>query len=606
VYDFAVVGGGIVGLATADALGRRRPGARVVVLEKEPAVARHQTGRNSGVIHSGLYYKPGSLKARLCVAGARSMVELCREHGVRHETCGKLVVATEERELPRLAELEARGRANGIALERIGPERAREIEPRVRALAALHVPGTGIVDYKQVCRVLVERVRARGGEVRVGAGLRRVEPRPDALVLETAAGPVEARFLVNCGGLQSDRLAALGGAPPEVRIVPFRGEYYELVPARRGLVRGLIYPVPDPAFPFLGVHFTRMVDGSVHAGPNAVLALAREGYRWSDVSPRDLAATLGFPGFWRLAARYAGEGLREVVRSLSKAAFTRSLRRLIPEVRARDIVPCGAGVRAQALTRAGALVDDFAIARGPRSVHVLNAPSPAATASLEIAEAIVGLSEAKQDPPFEVGLAEHLRAKYTNEGLIELHGRFAVGDGPVDALMRRAIWRAGARRCGHGLQVGSGAGFKHLETFELGASVFIGAQAYIQGRFDGRCVIGDHVWIGPQAYFDARDLVLEEYVGWGPGAKVLGSAHTGVPADVPVVKTDLEIKPVTIGAWADIGTGAVILPGISVGKGAIVGAGAVVTEDVPPFAIVAGVPARFLRWREGAPGAPQS
>lgn len=387
-FDIAIVGGGIVGLATAEALARRFPHARLVLIEKENGWARHQSGRNSGVIHSGLYYRPGSLKARLCRAGARSMVEFCREHGIAHAVSGKLVVAARAGELARLEALGQRGLANGLEVRQITPEEAREREPHVRCVAALYVPSTGIADYRAVCARLAHLARAAGADLRTATELLAIEARADALVLETSTGPLETGFLVNCGGLWSDRIARMGGTVPPARIVPFRGEYYELVPERRALVRGLIYPVPDPSFPFLGVHFTRMVDGSVHAGPNAVLALRRDGYLWRDVRARDALETLGYRGFWRLAGRHAAAGAREVLRSLSKAVFVRSLRRLVPEIRATDLRPCAAGVRAQALAPDGALVDDFLIVPGPRAVHVLNAPSPAATASLEIAKAI--------------------------------------------------------------------------------------------------------------------------------------------------------------------------------------------------------------------------
>jgi L-2-hydroxyglutarate oxidase len=351
----AIVGGGIVGLATAYALRDLRP----VVFEKERRVGLHQTGHNSGVIHSGIYYKPGSHKARLCVEGARLMREFCRDQGIPHEICGKVIVATEAAELPRLEELERRAVANGVAVERIGPERLREIEPHARGIAALQVPGTGIVDYAAVARKLAESV-----EVRTGV---RVE----------SVRQLGAKLVINCAGLHSDRLAR-----SRIRIVPFRGEYYEL--RRTSLVRGLIYPVPDPAFPFLGVHFTRMVGGGVEAGPNAVLAFKREGYRWSDFSLRDTLETLAYPGFRRLARRHWRMGLMEVWRSLSKRAFVRALQRLVPEVAAEDLEPAGAGVRAQALDPGGTLVDDFRIEERPGEIHVLNAPSPAATASLAI------------------------------------------------------------------------------------------------------------------------------------------------------------------------------------------------------------------------------
>jgi L-2-hydroxyglutarate oxidase len=386
--DYLVVGGGIVGLATALAVLERQSSARVLLVEKEASWAAHQTGRNSGVIHSGIYYKPGSLKARLARQGNLSMVAFCRKHDLQHDLCGKVIVASLPDQLPVLENLRKRGLENGLEIQALDADQVRQFEPHVQAVAGLRVPSTGIVDYRAVCRKLSELVQDRGGELRLGTRVLGARERPDAMVVETTAGPFETRLLVNCAGLHSDRVARLSGAATEARIVPFRGEYYELRQDRRHLVRSLIYPVPNPAFPFLGVHFTRMIDGSVHAGPNAVLSFKREGYHKTDVSLRDLAEVLLFPGFWRLAARHAGEGMRELARSLSKRRFTRSLQELIPELRAEDLVPSAAGVRAQALLRSGSLVDDFLIVDGPRAVHVCNAPSPAATASLEIGKVL--------------------------------------------------------------------------------------------------------------------------------------------------------------------------------------------------------------------------
>ena len=388
-HDFAIVGGGIVGLATAMTLLRSRPGARVVVLEKESTLAQHQTGRNSGVIHSGIYYKPGSLKAAMARDGNRSMREFCQTHGLTHEICGKLIVATEERELPLLESLRLRGIENGLAVEKISPAAARDVEPHVRCLGALRVPGTGIVSYRDVSCKYAELIREDGGELRFTTRVQSIREDGAEQIVATDRDEVRARFVVNCGGLHSDRIARAGGCDPGAQIVPFRGEYYQLVPEKRHLVKNLIYPVPNPAFPFLGVHFTRMIDGTVHAGPNAVLAFQREGYRRSDASFRDFRETLLFPGFWKLAARHWVEGCREMARSISKRTFVQSLQKLIPELKERDVVPCQAGVRAQALRRDGSLVDDFLIVRGRQSLHVCNAPSPAATASLEIARAIV-------------------------------------------------------------------------------------------------------------------------------------------------------------------------------------------------------------------------
>lgn len=395
-----MVGGGIVGLAVAHELLARHPRLRVVLLEKEPRVAAHQSGHNSGVVHSGLYYAPGSAKARTAVAGAERMKRFCAEHGVRVERRGKLVVATAESELPALGELARRGAANGVpGLAEIGPERLREIEPHAAGIRALHVPGAAVVDYREVAAKLAQAIAGAGGEVRLGAKVVGVRHGEREIVLLGSRGDLVARAMVSCAGLYSDRVAALEGERPAARIVPFRGEYYELVPERRHLVRGLIYPVPDPRYPFLGVHFTRRVDGAVEAGPNAVLALAREGYARRDVDVRDLAEMLAFPGFWRMAARHWRTGLAEQWRSFAKGAFVAALRKLVPDVEARDLVRAGSGVRAQALEASGRFVDDFRIVERPRALHVCNAPSPAATASLAIAEEVVRRAEVR----FELG-----------------------------------------------------------------------------------------------------------------------------------------------------------------------------------------------------------
>jgi L-2-hydroxyglutarate oxidase len=391
-YDVAVIGGGIVGIATAHALCERVRGS-LVVLEAESKLGGHQSGHNSGVIHSGLYYKPESLKARNCVEGRDLMYRLCEEHGVPHERCGKVVVATREAELPALDELERRGRANGLdGMRRLGPEQIRELEPHVAGIAGLHVPQTGIVDYPRVMEVLADLVRAGGGEFLLGARVERVRRGGGEIVIETRRGPVTCRALVNCAGLRSDHVARLCGVQPGLQIIPFRGEYYELRPARRSLVRNLVYPVPDPSFPFLGVHFTRMIHGGVEAGPNAVLAWKREGYRHRDVSLRDLASMAAYGGFWRMASRYWSTGMGEMYRSVSKRAFVTALRRLVPDLREDDIERGGAGVRAQAVEPSGLLVDDFRIVEAEGMVHVLNAPSPGATASISIGRTIADIA----------------------------------------------------------------------------------------------------------------------------------------------------------------------------------------------------------------------
>ncbi|MFN8058874.1 MAG: L-2-hydroxyglutarate oxidase [Vicinamibacterales bacterium] len=390
-YDVAVVGAGLVGLASALALTERT--ARVVVIEAADRVAAHQSGHNSNVIHSGLYYKPGSLRARNCVEGREALYRFCEAHGLAYERCGKVVVASEDRHLPQLDELMRRGQENGLAgVRRVDPTELRTFEPHVVGLGGLVVPDTGIVHYPSVAAKYAELVRARGGTVRLGSRLVSARVSTDEIVLETTSEPVTCRYLVACAGLHSDRVARLCGLTPDVAILPFRGEYYELVPHRRHLVRNLIYPTPDPRFPFLGVHFTRMVDGGIEAGPNAVLALRREGYRLAQVSIRDLVEMARFRGAWRLLRRHWRHARDEYRRSLSKAAFVRSLQRLIPELTAADVVRGGAGVRAMAVDDDGQLVDDFRIERVGRMIHVLNAPSPAATASLSIGQGIAAMA----------------------------------------------------------------------------------------------------------------------------------------------------------------------------------------------------------------------
>jgi L-2-hydroxyglutarate oxidase len=396
-YEIAIIGGGIVGMATAMVLRSRLPPS-LIVLEAENQLAAHQSGNNSGVIHSGLYYKPGSRKARNCVEGREALYRFCQEHGIPYERCGKVVVATEEAELPALQELERRGHGNGLrGLRRIDPAEIREREPYAAGIAGLFVPETGIVDYKQVTQTFAALVRAAGGVIRTESRVRKVIPRGGEWVLETSSGEIACRYLINCGGLQADRTARLCGVEPGLQIVPFRGEYYALAAHRRHLVKNLIYPVPDPRYPFLGVHFTRGIHGGIEAGPNAVLALKREGYRWSDFSFRDVREMLTYSGFWRMARAHWKTGLVECYRSLYKKALVRALRRLIPDLRPEDIHPAGSGVRAQAVEPSGKLVDDFRIVPGERMIHVLNAPSPAATASISIGQAIGAMAEKQFD-----------------------------------------------------------------------------------------------------------------------------------------------------------------------------------------------------------------
>lgn len=389
MYDFVIIGGGIVGLSSAMALGKHYPHASILVLEKESNWAYHQTGNNSGVIHSGIYYKPGSFKAKFCRAGSGSMVKFCQEHGIAHEVCGKVIVATEAEQLPLLENLYKRGLENGLEVKRISLEEVKEIEPHVRCIEGIQVATTGLVNYRQVCQKYADLIQIQGGELRLNTKVEKIKTTLKGQVLETNQGTFETRFVINCAGLHSDRVAKLGQVDPQAKIVPFRGEYYELTPEKRYLVKTLIYPVPNPDFPFLGVHFTRMIDGSVHAGPNAVLSFKREGYKKTDFDLKDFAEVMTYPGFWKLAAKHADEGIQEIIRSFSKAAFVRSLQKLIPEVQAEDLIPCHAGVRAQALMNDGKLVDDFLIVEGENSVHICNAPSPAATSSLEIGKAIV-------------------------------------------------------------------------------------------------------------------------------------------------------------------------------------------------------------------------
>lgn len=390
MHDIAVIGGGIVGLSFAMQASEQFPGLRVLILEKESGVAQHQTGHNSGVIHSGIYYKPGSLKARLCVEGAREMVGFCQRHGIAHEVCGKVIVAINAEETSRLEGLRERGLANGLTgVEVLGPEAMREIEPHLVGVKALKVPSTGITHYGTVAQKYAEIAVAHGAELKTNAGVVGLRNSSDEIVIQTRAGDFSARYVVNCAGLYSDRIARMAGHDPEIMIVPFRGEYYDLIPERANLVRNLIYPVPDPRFPFLGVHFTRRITGTIDAGPNAVLALRREGYRRTDFHLGEALETLTYRGFLAMASRQWRYGLSEYRRSLLKSAFVRSLQELVPEVRAEDLVPGGSGVRAQALAPDGNMVDDFRFVPKDRFLHVLNVPSPAATASLPIGREIL-------------------------------------------------------------------------------------------------------------------------------------------------------------------------------------------------------------------------
>lgn len=388
-FDAIVVGGGIVGLATAYQLTQRFPDLSLLILEKESTLAAHQTGHNSGVLHSGIYYRPGSLKAVNCRAGKQAMQQFCDEHGIPYDICGKVIVAVTPDEVPQMEKILERGKANGITCERIGAERLRQLEPQAAGVAAIHVPEAGIVDYRRVCEVMAQQLRASGAEIRTRACVTRIASESNGVVLDSTAGAFRGKHLVNCAGLQSDRVTRLGGQDPQARIIPFRGEYFKLREEAKGLCRNLIYPVPDPSFPFLGVHFTRMINGDVECGPNAVLAFAREGYRKTDLNLADLLDSLTYAGFLKLAFKYWRTGAGEMWRSVSKAAFVRALQRLLPAIRSEHLESAPAGVRAQAVSPGGAMVDDFLIHKSPRITNVCNAPSPAATSSLNIGQLIV-------------------------------------------------------------------------------------------------------------------------------------------------------------------------------------------------------------------------
>jgi (S)-2-hydroxyglutarate dehydrogenase len=397
MYDFSIVGGGIIGLSTGMALTKRYPGAKIVMIEKEKDWAHHQTGHNSGVIHSGIYYKPGSFKAKFAREGNAAMVRFCQEHGIDYDVCGKVIVATEPEELPLMDNLYDRGIQNGLCVIKIGREELKEIEPHVKGMGAIRVPSCGIADYKGVSQKFAQIIQEGGGDIRLDTKVENIVEETDGVTIETNRGTIKSRFLINCAGLHSDRVAKMAGMNTGMKIVPFRGEYYELAPEKRHLVKHLIYPVPNPDFPFLGVHFTRMINGEVHAGPNAVLAFKREGYTKTDINVKDLFEVLTYPGFWKMAMPNMKEGMKEYVRSFSKQAFLHSLQRLIPELTEKDIIPTHAGVRAQALMHDGSMVDDFAIFPGKNSLHICNAPSPAATASLQIGNAVVErISESSQ------------------------------------------------------------------------------------------------------------------------------------------------------------------------------------------------------------------
>ena len=391
--DVAIVGGGIVGLATAYHLTQKFPDRRVVVLEKEKEVAQHQTGHNSGVLHSGIYYKPGSIKEKTCRLGKAAMESFCEREGIRYDLCGKVIVATSERELPLLGSIYLRGQKNGVSCRMIEADELKEIEPHTAGIRAIHVPEAGIVDYKQVCAKLAERIQEKNGDIKTGFHVEDIEKTDEGYTLRSSSDEVQATYLITCGGLFSDRLATLSGSPPGIQVVPFRGEYFILQPEAEYLCNGLIYPVPDPDFPFLGVHFTKIIQGGVECGPNAVLSLAREGYKKTDIDLSELFEIVQYKGFQRLVQKHWKQGLGELWRSFNKAAFVKALQKLVPDIKSEHLRPAPAGVRAQAMNKDGTLVDDFFIIESENAIHVCNAPSPAATASLEIGKVIVDTLE---------------------------------------------------------------------------------------------------------------------------------------------------------------------------------------------------------------------
>lgn len=387
--DFIIIGAGIVGLSTAMAITKKFPESKIIVIEKEKAVAKHQTGNNSGVIHSGIYYKPGSFKAEFARKGNKSMVDFCKTHDIEHDICGKVIVATSLEEMPLLEDLYQRGLENNLKVEKITAEQLKVIEPHVNGVGAIRVPAAGIVNYTEVSNKFVEIIKENNGEILLNTEVKSIKEEQNKVTITTNRGLVVGKTLINCAGLHSDRITELTGYKPELKILPFRGEYYKLKPEKAHLVKNLIYPVPNPKFPFLGVHFTRMINGEIEAGPNAVLSFKREGYKKTDINIKDLIESISYPGLWKLGSKFMKEGIDEYIRSFSKKQFTKSLQQLIPEIKEDDLVPAPAGVRAQAVKNDGTMVDDFHIIEGDNSLHVCNAPSPAATASIEIGEEIV-------------------------------------------------------------------------------------------------------------------------------------------------------------------------------------------------------------------------